>query len=72
MKFTEHAILQRLAKAAAAFYAAMTPQKQASPEGRELSRWLTVLEAWDAEQHPPEPKPSLPLLEGPKENRDAR
>ncbi|MBF6560519.1 MAG: hypothetical protein IVW56_09530 [Candidatus Binataceae bacterium] len=66
MRFTEHAILRRLAQQAAAFYEAMTPQKQASPEGRELMRWLTVLGAWDAE-HPAAAEPRLPLLEGPKD-----
>lgn len=53
MRFTEHAILRRVAAAAKAHFYAVDrgPAGRGRPvkSAAELGRWLTVLEAWDAE-----------------------
>ncbi|HUC70423.1 MAG TPA: hypothetical protein VMS01_04445 [Stellaceae bacterium] len=49
MRFTEHAILRRIARAAAAHAeATVKTHGRQSATGAELRRWLTVLDAWDA------------------------
>lgn len=64
MRFTEHAILRRIAKAAAAHAAATLKERgPQSATGAELRRWLAVLECWDAEHAGAAEAPRLPLLE---------
>ena len=64
MRFTERAILRRVALAAIAHEEATRGSRgKPSPTGAELRRWLTVLDVWDA-THAAEPGP----LFGEKDN----
>lgn len=52
MKFTEHAILRRIAEAARAHAeATVKTHGRQSATGTEPRRWLVALEAWDISHH---------------------